>query len=634
MSSVGVSLTCRMVSVVYREIQGNTKAILECRNNLGPAYCPAPADVWSLGIVLINMLFHRNPWKDPAPGDTNFDNFLNDPVAFLLSKFTGIGREVATYLAERVLCTDVDHRIEARDLGKWVKGLPEMIAGRRAIHQLKMAKLDTRPPSGLGEKGLFVKSPVEVRKEVKGGLTSALTSSAPSPAPPAPAATIAPGLADLPHRSGLSTATVSTDDTPNSTTPTPDLDIELNSATTFDEHPTPADTDDFPSPETPDIDTDPLDDSRSLSTHKRRKRGIRKGKATQALLAAASSDRPSQEERDALLAELAAASQHLARDLSKHSKNELDQEFDFPPLGTTPSQAAAAKKSRWKDLMKMGGSSGNPELAALARRVAERDASTGGNWSAPAQMQHTSPSRGGAGYKQPATISSGVSSALSSFGPVSSATSSSGRVDDDDWRKRPDDGVVRGRDRGRRGHTGEETSRARQAALAAAAITGGMEPMGSFGIRPSGVGVLGGKRGVTAPLLSTTHSASSGMTVRGLGPIEAARTPRLGIPLQPILDEEVSAPVKAIPPVPLQPDISSSPVATTAKSIPLSTITHTSFDSTSKAPLSSVESNSTIRENIAVSPGVTTGGPNKPKLKGQIQSLAKMLSGLKTKGKD
>jgi serine/threonine protein kinase len=38
----------------------------ECHNNITPTYATAPADVWSLGIVLINMLYHANPWLTTA----------------------------------------------------------------------------------------------------------------------------------------------------------------------------------------------------------------------------------------------------------------------------------------------------------------------------------------------------------------------------------------------------------------------------------------------------------------------------------------------------------------------------------------------------------------------------------------
>ncbi|EIW67802.1 hypothetical protein TREMEDRAFT_39946, partial [Tremella mesenterica DSM 1558] len=370
----------------------------ECRNNLGPTYSPAPADVWSLGIVLINMLFHRNPWKDPTPGDLNFDNFFRDPTGFLLSKFTGIGREVAFYLANHVLCIDVDARVSAREFGQWVKNLPEMIGGKKAVQQLQMSRLQTRPHSkpieALKDSGMFVKSPiVPIVEQERKMSTSALTSSAPIASTPlAPHSLIPPSTAPPILTSHLSPREVSEYE---ELVPTPDLDNdELPSATTVDLNPTPADELSFPSPTL----NSPLDDSsrpdsdtRSLSTTKRRKRGVRKGKAAQAALAAAVADsedgRLSQQQRDALLAELATASQTLARDISKISKLDLedDTEVNFPPLGTTPAQAAAAKKSKWKDMMKI--SSGNPELAALARRVAEREMSSGGNWSAPAKLQ-------------------------------------------------------------------------------------------------------------------------------------------------------------------------------------------------------------------------------------------------------
>ncbi|EGG10460.1 uncharacterized protein MELLADRAFT_33808, partial [Melampsora larici-populina 98AG31] len=47
----------------------------ECRNNLNPTYDPVQADVWSLGIVLLNLLYHRCPWADPTLADGDFVQF-------------------------------------------------------------------------------------------------------------------------------------------------------------------------------------------------------------------------------------------------------------------------------------------------------------------------------------------------------------------------------------------------------------------------------------------------------------------------------------------------------------------------------------------------------------------------------
>ena len=41
-------------------------------------YSPAKADVWALGICLLNMLFSRNPFAQPSPSDPLFADFASD----------------------------------------------------------------------------------------------------------------------------------------------------------------------------------------------------------------------------------------------------------------------------------------------------------------------------------------------------------------------------------------------------------------------------------------------------------------------------------------------------------------------------------------------------------------------------
>lgn len=661
------------------------------------------------------MLFHRNPWKDPCPGDPNFDKFLDDPIFFLLSKFTGIGKEVATFIATHVLCVDVGDRVGARELGKWVKGLPEMIGGRRAVKDLRKVNTAAKANGlgvavGPGDSGMFVKSPVQAHPTSRKVSASALTSSAPISAPPVTVLPVfnqaaedpAPRLSSLPPPSDLASAR----------TPTPELEQEQDdphTASTIDGQPTPTDQSALPSPDQMDL-ASPIDDAtsptqtetddgRSLSTHKRKKRGVRKGKAAQAALAAAASgsETTSQAERDALLAELANASQSLARDLSKHSKpNDIDptNTEEFPPLGTTPAQLAAAKKSKWKDLMKFSASSGNPELAALARRVAERDAGSGGNWSAPAKLQddHRAQLGGGpgglarSGLRQTATVSSEVSSALSSFGRVSSVTSSSVGIsaEDEDWRvrreidkpsplpalpdpSRPEAEDVSSQTTKITGSRQDRDERAKKAALAAAALTGSIGPMGAFGKGPAGVprhGPLHGRNIANGPVgLGPGPGSGSGsalaMPTSGQLGTNTGSGPRLAQPLapplstgQPIKSSQVQAPPASITkpyvPPPVQSHTQSQPPSSlfsvqSKASTAGTTTTFTSSADSTRPTLSTISSQSTYGAHghgHASGPGLNANeadaavSPHKPKLKGQIQSLAKMLSGLKTKGKD
>ncbi|KAG8973601.1 hypothetical protein FRB90_009893, partial [Tulasnella sp. 427] len=145
----------------------------ECRNNVAPTYATQPADVWSLGIVLINMLYHHNPWSDTASLATtaadhhrysslpsgaypssgglrqqyaceSFQEFLGSPVQFFLRRFPGMTMPVADFLANRVFCIlprpnildavsgmpkykNIGQRCTARELGEWIKSLPVLM---------------------------------------------------------------------------------------------------------------------------------------------------------------------------------------------------------------------------------------------------------------------------------------------------------------------------------------------------------------------------------------------------------------------------------------------------------------------------------------------------------------------------
>ncbi len=330
----------------------------ECRNNLGPDYAPGPADIWSLGIVLMNMLFHRQPWADPVQGDSNFDDFLASPTEFLLNKFTGIGREVATYLAERVFCLHVEQRVNARDLGAWAKDLPIMIGGRKAVIALKASRLNDNSD---GREPLRFTKTAFAPRDMHSQLTaSTLTKSAPTSSPPT---SQEPSSRDV-----LQPMEEEYVVPPEQSQGAGDAPLEVSA---------------FDSPEPADID-DHEGSIRSASVGKRKKRGTRKGKAAQAAAAAILGGLPTPpSERDVLLAELAEASQSLAREMSKtvtQREPEIDM-LEFPRLGEAP-PVRASKTSKLNSFLK----SKNPELQALARKVQEREGSRG-NYSAPAQLQ-------------------------------------------------------------------------------------------------------------------------------------------------------------------------------------------------------------------------------------------------------
>lgn len=253
----------------------------ECRNNVAPTYRPRAADVWSLGIVLINMLYHYNPWTDTSHGAcSSFDLYRRDPVHFFMSRFTGMTRPVAEHLANKVFCIlddpeDDSCRITAGEFGVWARNLPILLGGHGVHRTISSSSTQGHPISA--------STPISHRPSSRH--PSGTTSAGRTPAMQARSLSRAPSLGPAYEQRELS-----------------DL------STVLDQEHEDQEVDDQEVDDQCSYDLD-LQASRSTSTNKRRKRGARKGKGFVFTTP-----------NDETLANLADASQSLAREISKASK--------------------------------------------------------------------------------------------------------------------------------------------------------------------------------------------------------------------------------------------------------------------------------------------------------------------------
>ena len=98
---------------------------LECQAG-DSTYSPKHNDIWSLGIILLNLTTGRNPWKSATLNDDTYQAYLKDPDVFLMSVLP-ISEELNDILVQ-ILQINWTARISLIDLRAAVEGVSTFYA--------------------------------------------------------------------------------------------------------------------------------------------------------------------------------------------------------------------------------------------------------------------------------------------------------------------------------------------------------------------------------------------------------------------------------------------------------------------------------------------------------------------------
>lgn len=114
-----VVFTCINCISLYLECQGFT---LDNNTSRQVEYYDTMAnDVWSLGIILINLVSGRNPWKQANLQDPAFAAYVNQPRKFFRAILPGISKPLDRILI-RIFCLDPTKRITLSELRNMILG--------------------------------------------------------------------------------------------------------------------------------------------------------------------------------------------------------------------------------------------------------------------------------------------------------------------------------------------------------------------------------------------------------------------------------------------------------------------------------------------------------------------------------
>ncbi|KAI4109399.1 MAG: hypothetical protein L6R37_000556 [Teloschistes peruensis] len=162
----------------------------ECQqsSSSSPFYASGPNDVWSLGIILVNLTCGRNPWKRASIDDSTFRAYLKNPR--FLSSILPLSPELDSIL-RRIFECDPRKRISIPELRDLIVRCPTFTNRPTAMPV-------SPPESVCGQEPLFESVP-------DAQYSYATTPYTPSPSPPCQViAAHGPGFAISPNRSASS----------------------------------------------------------------------------------------------------------------------------------------------------------------------------------------------------------------------------------------------------------------------------------------------------------------------------------------------------------------------------------------------------------------------------------------------
>ena len=85
------------------------------------SYASIPNDIWSLGVILVNLTCGRNPWKKASPEDATYQAFLSN--SNFLSSILPISPELNAILA-RIFVRVPERRVSIKELRSMIRRCP------------------------------------------------------------------------------------------------------------------------------------------------------------------------------------------------------------------------------------------------------------------------------------------------------------------------------------------------------------------------------------------------------------------------------------------------------------------------------------------------------------------------------